>query len=105
MALVAAEFLRSRLVPGATWGSLAYTQYGYLALMQVAAVVGIWGLTFLVGWFASTFEMAWSRGFDWSVVGAPVLDLCRRPRNGRRRRRGLRRVWRRRIARRSAWRP
>ena len=73
MALVTAEFLRSRLVPGATWGSLAYTQYGYLALMQVAAVAGIWGLTFLMGWFASTLEMAWSRGFDWSVVGLPVL--------------------------------
>jgi hypothetical protein len=76
MALVTAEVLRSRLVPGATWGSLAYTQYGYLALMQVAAVAGIWGLTFLMGWFASTLEMAWSRGFDWSVVGLPVLTCA-----------------------------
>jgi apolipoprotein N-acyltransferase len=76
MALVTIEFLRSRLVPGATWGSLAYTQYGYLALMQVAAVAGIWGLTFLMGWCASTFEMAWSRGFDWSVVGLPVLTCA-----------------------------
>jgi len=76
MALVTVEFLRSRLVPGATWGSLAYTQYGYLALMQVAAVAGIWGLTFLMGWFASTLEMAWSRGFDWSVVGLPVLTCA-----------------------------
>jgi apolipoprotein N-acyltransferase len=75
MTLVAAEFLRSRLVPGATWGSIAYTQYGYLALMQVAAVVGIWGLTFLVGWFASTLEMAWSRGFDSSMIRFPVL-IC-----------------------------
>jgi len=30
MAFVAAEFLRSRLTPSATWGSIAYTQYGYL---------------------------------------------------------------------------
>ena len=48
MAWVAAEFLRSRFTPAATWGSIAYTQYGYLPLMQVAAFVGIWGITFLM---------------------------------------------------------
>ena len=73
MAWVAAEFLRSRFTPAATWGSIAYTQYGYLPLMQVAAFVGIWGITFLIAWFASTFDWAWSRGFDWSVVRMPVL--------------------------------
>ena len=62
MALVAAEFLRSRFSPSATWGSIAYTQYGNLPLMQVAAFVGIWGITFLIAWFASTFDWAWSRG-------------------------------------------
>jgi apolipoprotein N-acyltransferase len=41
--------------------------------MQVAAFVGIWGITFLIAWFASTFEWAWSRGFEWSVVQTPVL--------------------------------
>ena len=73
MAYVAAEFLRSRFAPGATWGSIAYTQYGDLPLMQVAAFVGIWGITFLIAWFASTAELAWSRGFDWNVVRTPVL--------------------------------
>ena len=32
--------------------------------MQVAAFVGIWGITFLMAWFASTFDWAWSRSFD-----------------------------------------
>jgi apolipoprotein N-acyltransferase len=73
MAFVAAEFLRSRLAPGATWGSIAYTQYGYLPLMQLAALVGIWGITFLIAWFAATFDLAWSSGLDWSVVRTPVL--------------------------------
>jgi apolipoprotein N-acyltransferase len=73
MALVAAEFLRSRLSPAATWGSIAYTQYGYLPLMQVAAFVGIWGITFVIAWSASTIEWAWSRSFQWSVVQTPVL--------------------------------
>ena len=76
MALVAVEFLRSRFAPGATWGSIAYTQYGYLPLMQLAAFAGIWGLTFLIGWFASTFDLAWSRGFDWNVVRMPVLTYA-----------------------------
>jgi apolipoprotein N-acyltransferase len=73
LALAAAEFLRARFAPPATWGSLAYTQYGYLPLMQVAAFVGIWGITFLVAWSASTAEWVWSRGFEWSVVRTPVL--------------------------------
>ena len=44
--------------------------------MQVAAFVGIWGITFLIAWFASTFDWAWSRGFEWSVVRTPVLTCA-----------------------------
>jgi apolipoprotein N-acyltransferase len=73
MALVAAEFLRSRLTPAASWGSIAYSQYGFMPLMQVPAVVGIWGITFVVAWFASTFELAWNRGFNWTDIRGPVL--------------------------------
>jgi apolipoprotein N-acyltransferase len=76
MAFVAAEFLRSRFAPGATWGAIAYTQYGYLALMQVAALVGMWGLTFLPAWFASTFELAWRRGFAAGDVRTPVMTCA-----------------------------
>ena len=41
----------------------------------MTAFVGIWGVTFLIAWFASTFEWAWSRGFDWSVVRTPVVAM------------------------------
>jgi apolipoprotein N-acyltransferase len=74
-ALVAAEFLRSRFTPGASWNSLAYTQYGWLPLMQIAAVVGIWGITFLLGWTASTLEFAWARSVDWPAIRTPVVGL------------------------------
>ena len=67
MALVTAEFLRSRFTPAASWGSIAYSQYGFMPLMQVAAIAGIWGITFVVAWFATTFELAWSRGFNWTA--------------------------------------
>ncbi len=73
MALVAAEFLRSRFTPAASWGSIAYSQYGFMPLMQVSAVAGIWGITFVMAWFASTFELAWSRGFNWTDIRGPVL--------------------------------
>jgi apolipoprotein N-acyltransferase len=76
MAFVAAEFLRSRFAPPATWNSLAYTQYGWLPLMQVAAFVGIWGISFLLGWTASTFEWAWARNFDWPLIRVPVMTCA-----------------------------
>src|SRR4029453_7100600 len=75
VAFVAVEFLKSRVTPAASWGSIAYTQYGYLPIMQIAALVGLWGITFAITWFASTAEWAWSRGFEWSTVRTPVL-LC-----------------------------
>jgi len=75
-AWVAVEFLRSRFSPAATWGSIAYTQYGYLPVMQVTAFVGIWGITFLIAWFAATFDWAWSHGFEWSVVRTPLLTYA-----------------------------
>src|SRR6185369_8116699 len=76
VAFVAAEFLRSRFAPPATWGSIAYTQFGYAPLMQIAAVTGIWGITFLIAWFAGTAELAWSRGFDWSLIRTPVITFA-----------------------------
>ena len=73
MALVTAEFLRSRLTSGASWWSIAYSQYGFMPLMQLSAMVGIWGITFVVAWFASTIELAWSRSFNWTEIRGPVL--------------------------------
>lgn len=73
MAFVAQEFLRSHLPHGpASWGSLAYTQYGNLPLMQLAAVTGIWGISFMITWGASIVSWAWERGFAGSTV-RPLL--------------------------------
>jgi apolipoprotein N-acyltransferase len=51
--------------PVGTWGATGFTQYGNLPLMQLASVTGMIGITFLMGWFASTANWAWenqSRG-------------------------------------------
>ena len=38
----ALEYIKS--LGNGSWGSLAYTQYGNLPLMQLASITGIWGL-------------------------------------------------------------
>lgn len=50
-AWVTIEYLISILF--GSWYSLAYTQYGNIALMQIVSITGIWGISFLITWFAS----------------------------------------------------
>ena len=70
---VALEFASSRLNPYGTWGALAYTQYGNLSLMQLVSVTGIWGIAFLVAWFAAVVNWAWERRFEWGAIRRGVL--------------------------------
>jgi apolipoprotein N-acyltransferase len=58
----ASEFLLQRVNPYGSWGALAYTQHGDLPLVQVVAVTGLAGITFLVGWLAATVNLAWESG-------------------------------------------
>ncbi len=62
-AWAATEYVLSR-GPYATWGSAAYSQYGNLALLQVLSVTGLWGITFLIGWFAAVCNWLWEEGLD-----------------------------------------
>ncbi len=39
--------------PQGTWGNSAYTQYAFLPILQVASITGIYGINFLMTWFAS----------------------------------------------------
>jgi len=54
----------SSLGPYGSWGSAAYSQYGDLPLLQVLSVTGLWGITFLLGWFASVCNWIWEEGID-----------------------------------------
>ncbi|MBN9096856.1 MAG: hypothetical protein J0I49_01870 [Pseudonocardia sp.] len=71
-ALTGLEYLGS-LGPFGAITSTAYTQYGYLPLMQLASVTGIWGITFVVAWFASVLAWVWRHGFAWPAARTPVL--------------------------------
>jgi apolipoprotein N-acyltransferase len=50
--------------PYGSWGAAAYSQYGNLALLQVVSVTGMWGITFLIGWFAAVCNWVWEDGLD-----------------------------------------
>jgi len=70
----AVEYLKSFIPGAATFGSLAYSQYGDLPLMQLVSLTGIWGLTFLISWFAPVVNFIWEKKVEWlkirSVAGA-----------------------------------
>jgi apolipoprotein N-acyltransferase len=44
-------------------------------LVQMVSLTGVWGPTFLVGWFASTFNTVWEEGFDLRKARWPVALL------------------------------
>jgi len=46
------EYLNATASPHGTWGNLAYTQMDCLPVIQIAAITGIWGISFVVFLFA-----------------------------------------------------
>jgi len=60
----AASLLRSIT----THGSPAYSQYPVLPLIQVISITGMWGVTFLLAWFASTVNACWEGSFHWQAM-------------------------------------
>ncbi|NKB68582.1 MAG: hypothetical protein GKR89_16085 [Candidatus Latescibacteria bacterium] len=63
LAFTGLEYLAVGSAEWGSFGSLAYTQYSNLALVQVVSLTGLWGLTFLITWGASTASQLWERGW------------------------------------------
>jgi apolipoprotein N-acyltransferase len=72
----ALEFLVSRWHPYGTWGAVGYTQHGVLPLVQLASVTGIWGIGFVIGWFASIVNWVWDQQLVWTSVQHGVLSFA-----------------------------
>jgi apolipoprotein N-acyltransferase len=70
--LVAMQFIYSH-GPVGSWGSISYTQSGNLPLLQLLSVTGLWGITFLIGWFASVVNWTWEQGFGDRRSRFPLL--------------------------------
>ena len=69
---VASDWLMGLIHLTGTVGSPAYSQYGVLPLMQLVSVTGMYGLTFLVMWFASAVNAVWEHGFQWQATRLPL---------------------------------
>ena len=68
LASTAAEYLLVADGPLGSFGAQAYSQYSFSALTQLSSVTGLWGITFLIAWFASVVNWAWERDFNWRNV-------------------------------------
>lgn len=73
--VVSTEFLISLTELGSNM-AVAPTQFAFTSLIQVASVTGIWGVSFLVSWAASTINTWWEHGFDLRRATRPVVTFC-----------------------------
>lgn len=69
LAWTTVEYLGARTNPFGTWGSLAYTQADNRPLLQLASVTGLWGIVFVLTWFASVANWFWEGGFNSATAG------------------------------------
>ncbi len=70
--LVVAQFIFSHGLHG-SWGATAYTQAGNLPLLQLLSVTGLWGITFLIGWFAAVLNQTWQEPRKLRPIGVFVV--------------------------------
>ncbi len=76
LAITAVEFITMTGGPLGSFGAQAYTQYDFLIFAQLASVTGMWGITFLVAWFASLVNWAWERGFQWGQIKSGAITYA-----------------------------
>jgi apolipoprotein N-acyltransferase len=76
LAIVTMQYIMTMVSPYGSFGSLAYTQYGDLPLLQILSVTGLSGITFLLAWFASVVNWAWGQQFDWKRVWRGVVTYA-----------------------------
>ena len=73
LAVSSLEFLTISSNPMGSIGAQAYTQYNNPVLMQLVSVTGMWGITFLMTWFASVAVYVWERSFSWAKIRQGVV--------------------------------
>ena len=71
---VALSYLLSLGSPFGTWGNDAYVQLPFAPLAQFASVAGIWGVSFVVYWFASVAQALVTERSSSAVIAAAVFS-------------------------------
>ncbi len=67
-AFVLMDYISVLTNPGGTFGALATTQSS-LPLLQLLSITGIWGITFIILWTASTINWLWDNAFNKQALG------------------------------------
>ena len=70
---VIVEYLYSITFPWGSWCTIAYSQSENIYLLQLLSITGMWGLTFLIYWFAAAVNWVWDKKFDWQKVKFGIL--------------------------------
>lgn len=81
-AWVALEMLRARVLGGFAWNFVGVTQYREVALIQMAAWLGVYGVSFLVVWVSSSVGLALRAEAIRAFAGAAGEGGRRGPRLG-----------------------
>jgi apolipoprotein N-acyltransferase len=76
--VVSAEYLVSLFSPHGTFGSVAYSQTDVPAVIQVASLTGLWGISFIVSLVPAALATTWRRRREPGVVH-PGLALAALP--------------------------
>ena len=71
---VSADYLHA-LTPIGSLGMTAYTQAGFLPLVQVTSVIGSFGLSFLIFWFGSVVVTVLEKRQGWKPAAGVCLAL------------------------------
>jgi apolipoprotein N-acyltransferase len=69
----AIEYLVATFTPYGSWGAAAYSQHEHLGLLQLVSVTGIYGIGFLIAWFAAVANWVWEQDFAWPEVREGVI--------------------------------
>jgi apolipoprotein N-acyltransferase len=72
IAATAIDFFQSSGSPIGSFGAVAYSQRGFLSVMQIASVAGLWGITFVMSLFASLVNHVWESGFQFTRLSLAV---------------------------------
>lgn len=74
---VTVEYLFSLVSPFGTWGSIAYSQYGNLPLIQIASATGIFGISFIIFWTYSFINYLIENKFNINIIkSTAIIYLC-----------------------------
>jgi apolipoprotein N-acyltransferase len=74
---IAAEWLRGHLFGGFPWGTIAYSQYLQLPVIQIAEVTGVHGVSFVIlavnAALAGCLLLTWRRAMSGAAIAAVLL--------------------------------